>query len=111
MWERYVEKGGWDAEEDWFDILSGGEKQRMAMGRLIYHRPKYAILDECTSNVAIDAEEQLYNYMKSIDITLITVSHRDTVWKHHDLMLKFKGDKEFEFGPMSNYMNIQKRRK
>lgn len=38
--------------------------------------------------------------MKEIGITLITVSHRQTVWKYHDYMLRFKGDKEYEFGLM-----------
>jgi len=38
--EYLVEReGGWDKENDWNDILSGGEKQRLAMGRLIYHKP------------------------------------------------------------------------
>jgi ABC-type uncharacterized transport system fused permease/ATPase subunit len=67
------------------------------MARLIYHKPKYAILDECTSAVSIDVEGHLYSYMKAQGITLITVSHRETLWKYHDYLLKFKGDKDYEF--------------
>ena len=69
----------------------------MAMGRLIYHKPTYAILDECTSAVSIDVEGLLYTYMKECGITLITVSHRDTLWKYHEYLLRFKGDKQYEF--------------
>ena len=93
-------EGNFDKENDWNDVLSGGEKQRMAMGRLIYHKPNYAILDECTSAVSIDVEGLLYSYMKEQGITLITVSHRDTLWKYHDYLLKFKGDKDYSFGKM-----------
>jgi ATP-binding cassette subfamily D (ALD) protein 3 len=91
---------GWDSINDWNDVLSGGEKQRMAMGRLIYHKPKYAILDECTSAVSMDVEGHLYQNMKDQNITLMTVSHRDTLWKYHDYLLKFTGDRDFTFGPM-----------
>lgn len=93
-------EGGFDKVNDWNDVLSGGEKQRMAMGRLIYHKPTYAILDECTSAVSVDVEGHLYTYMKEQGITLITVSHRDTLWKYHEFLLKFMGDQQYSFGKM-----------
>lgn len=64
----------------------------MAMARLFYHRPLFAILDECTSAVSIDVEAKLYNRAKELEITLFTVSHRQTLFKFHDYMIKFDGE-------------------
>ncbi|MCJ1227264.1 hypothetical protein MMC12_003919 [Toensbergia leucococca] len=88
---------GWEAEEVWRDVLSGGLQQRVAMARLFYHAPKYAILDECTSSVTLDIEKAMYDNAKALNITLMTVSHRRSLWKYHSNILQFDGQGHFIF--------------
>ncbi|OJJ49905.1 hypothetical protein ASPZODRAFT_59190 [Penicilliopsis zonata CBS 506.65] len=88
---------GWDAEEEWRDVLSGGQQQRIAMARLFYHRPKFAILDECTSSVTLEIERVMYETAKRLGITLMTVSHRRSLWKYHRKILQFDGQGGYIF--------------
>ncbi|KAJ4316852.1 ATP-binding cassette long-chain fatty acid transporter pxa2 [Fusarium piperis] len=93
--EMYDE--GWDAEAEWRDVLSGGLQQRVAMARLFYHRPKYAILDECTSSVTLETEKAMYDTAKALGVTLMTVSHRRSLWKYHSHILQFDGQGHYVF--------------
>ncbi|WKT40656.1 hypothetical protein QSH57_005462 [Fusarium oxysporum f. sp. vasinfectum] len=93
--ELYEE--GWDAEAEWRDVLSGGLQQRVAMARLFYHRPKYAILDECTSSVTLETEKAMYDTAKALGVTLMTVSHRRSLWKYHSHILQFDGQGNYVF--------------
>ena len=96
--EAIVEREhGWDAEQEWRDVLSGGLQQRVAMARLFYHAPKYAILDECTSSVTLEIERVMYETAKGLGITLMTVSHRRSLWKYHDKILQFDGQGNYIF--------------
>ena len=88
---------GWDAEAEWRDVLTGGLQQRVAMARLFYHKPRYAILDECTSSVTLDTEKVMYDNAKALGITLMTVSHRRSLWKYHTHILQFDGQGQYVF--------------
>ena len=89
--------GGWDSIEEWRDVFSGGLQQRIAMARLFYHKPKYAILDECTSSVTLEIEKKMYDTAKSLGTTLMTVSHRRSLWKYHSRILQFDGQGGYVF--------------
>ena len=53
----------------WEDELSLGEKQRLAIARLVHHKPRFAILDECSSAITSEMEQRLYRICKENEIT------------------------------------------
>jgi ABC-type transport system involved in cytochrome bd biosynthesis fused ATPase/permease subunit len=98
---------GLNSDQDWSEVLSGGEKQRIAMARLFYHKPEFAILDECTSTISVEVEHMLYTKAKDMGITVFTISHRASLFKFHDWYLKFEGDGIYSFSKLNENTGTQ----
>jgi ATP-binding cassette subfamily D (ALD) long-chain fatty acid import protein len=81
----------------WPDELSIGVQQRLAMARLYYHKPRFAVLDECTSAVSPQMEQLMYSHAQSLGVSLLSVAHRSSLWHFHNFILKFRGDGTYTF--------------
>lgn len=55
--------------------LSGGQKTRVSLGRLLLSRPDVILLDEPTNHLDLNSIAWLENYLKSYDGAVIIVSH------------------------------------
>lgn len=81
-----------ETEVNWGDELSLGEQQRLGMARLFYHKPSFAILDECTSAVTTDMEERFCAKVRAMGTSCITISHRPALVAFHDVVLSLDGE-------------------
>lgn len=58
-----------------FDLLSGGEKTTVILGKILLENPDILLLDEPTNHLDIKAVEWLEDYLKSYKGIVVVVSH------------------------------------
>jgi ATPase subunit of ABC transporter with duplicated ATPase domains len=78
--------------------LSGGEKSRLAMARMLYDPPNFLVLDEPTNHLDLATKQMLVEKLKDFEGTMIFVSHDRT-------FLRGLGSRVLELGGESGTAN------
>ncbi|NYG34261.1 ABC transporter ATP-binding protein/permease [Sphaerotilus montanus] len=83
-----------DVVQDWSQVLSPGEQQRLAFGRVLANRPSIVFLDEATSATDSGLEHGLYALLRAQlpQAMLVSVGHRETLAAFHDQALTLGRD-------------------
>ena len=64
-----------EEQEKSIEKCSGGEKHRMMLSKLMLLAPNVLILDEPTSAIDVQGQREIYDILKSLNITKIMISH------------------------------------
>ena len=72
--------------------ISGGQKQRLAIARAFYHGRDVLIMDEATSSLDYETENEIIEIIKKIkhNKTIIVIAHRLSTLKHCDVIYEIK---------------------
>jgi len=80
--------------ENWAQVLSGGEQQRLAFARALLTRPDWLFLDEATASLPDEAQDALYRLVRERlpATTLVSIGHRASLAEHHGRELAWRGE-------------------
>jgi vitamin B12/bleomycin/antimicrobial peptide transport system ATP-binding/permease protein len=85
--------GDLQKSENWAQVLSGGEQQRLAFARALLNKPDWLFLDEATASLPEEDQEALYRLLKERlpQTTLVSIGHRASLAQFHTKRLAVQG--------------------
>lgn len=89
--------------------LSGGQRQRIAIARAMLRNPQLLILDEATSSLDTESEQQVQSALKTLmkGRTSIVIAHRLSTIRHADTIIVLKQGQIIEQGSHEALMELE----
>jgi putative ATP-binding cassette transporter len=83
-----------ERSENWAQVLSGGEQQRLAFARALLNRPDWLFLDEATASLPEEDQAALYRLLRERlpSTTLVSIGHRESLAQYHPKHLAWRGE-------------------
>lgn len=75
--------GGLNTKYNWQAVLSSADKKLIALARIIYHRPKAAIIDNIFGEINDDIIGTFYEQCHKLGITVISVGNHELLHRYH----------------------------
>ena len=93
------------------NALSGGEKQKLAIGRIFLKNPKILLLDEATSALDKESEIEIEKSLDKLSMgkTTISIAHRLNTIKNYDKIIVLHKGRIYEQGTHEELMKLKKR--
>jgi ATP-binding cassette subfamily B protein len=87
--------------------ISGGEKQRVAIARMLLKTPQIYIFDEATSSLDVEMEQKIQKNIENISkgITTIIITHRLSTVKNADMIITLQNGVIIERGTHNELMD------
>jgi len=78
--------------QNWGQVMSGGEQQRLAFARVLLNKPDWVFLDEATASLPDEAQADLYRLLaeRLPEATVVSIGHRSTLAEFHPRRLDWK---------------------
>jgi ABC-type multidrug transport system fused ATPase/permease subunit len=85
---------------EWGQYLSGGQRQRLGLARSFYTNPKLLVLDEATSSLDAETENQLVSDILNLrgKSTLVVIAHRLATVRFADKVIYMENGKVLKSG-------------
>lgn len=100
--------GGLDVEQNWTDVLSLGEQQRLAFARALLAKPNFVFLDHPSRSLSECSIGELLNLLRQHNITYLTLGDAADDPRFYDRLLEIEEGGTWRLRPPGSHDTVER---